>query len=261
MVYFLYGSALKDAALAFALRFLLRKRLMVHFIGSDALGFLSQSGWSRTGWRLAIKMAHRVFAVTPSLVERLSPHLTVELLPLIFHNLEHAFAPYPETFTVLVYLPPARAEFYGRELVARLIDDVPDCRFVILGNHDELARAHVVQLEIDFSRDMDDLYRGTTTLLRLTEHDGLSNMVMEALARGRQVVWTQEFPYCIETQRNYDSVRASLERARAEEPNHAAVEWIRNALNHERTIDDIERLLENPASELPSYRGAFCRTV
>jgi glycosyltransferase involved in cell wall biosynthesis len=262
VIYFLYGSALKNVLLAFVLRVVLRKRLYVHFIGTDALCFQSQSGWSRLGWSLAIKMAHRIFAVTPLLVERLSPHLNVELLPLVFNDLENSFYPYPETFSILVYLPPGRPDFYGRQLVTRLIDDFPDCRFIILGDQDDgMARTNVEQLSIDYSRNMDELYRRTTALLRITLHDGLSNMVMESLARGRQVVWTQSFPYCIEAQRNYDAVCVALEEARAAGPNHEAMRWIQNALSHDRIVDDIERLLENPAAMLPSYRNAFYQSV
>ena len=38
--------------------------------------------------------------------------------------------------------------------------------------------------------DMDALYAETTVLVRLTSHDGTSFMVLEALSRGRHVIWT-----------------------------------------------------------------------
>ena len=43
---------------------------------------------------------------------------------------------------------------------------------------------------------MNKVYENTTVLLRIVEHDGQSLMVREALARGRQVIWSEPFPHC-----------------------------------------------------------------
>ncbi|MCK9521267.1 MAG: hypothetical protein M0R74_19915, partial [Dehalococcoidia bacterium] len=41
---------------------------------------------------------------------------------------------------------------------------------------------------------MDRLYRDASVLVRLTLHDGTSFMALEALSRGRYVIWTYPMP-------------------------------------------------------------------
>ena len=41
---------------------------------------------------------------------------------------------------------------------------------------------------------MEEMYRKISVLVRLPEHDGLSLMLMEALAKGKQVVYRYEHP-------------------------------------------------------------------
>ena len=44
---------------------------------------------------------------------------------------------------------------------------------------------------------MDQIYRKTSIVFRVPVHDGLSMMVLEALAKGKHVFYKYDFPYCI----------------------------------------------------------------
>jgi hypothetical protein len=47
--------------------------------------------------------------------------------------------------------------------------------------------------------DMEALYRDITVYVRLTSHDGMSFMALEALSRGRYVIWTHPLEGAIQT--------------------------------------------------------------
>ncbi len=64
-------------------------------------------------------------------------------------------------------------------------------------------------------------------LIRLPEHDSLSAMVLEALARGRYVIYSEEFPFT-ETAGNFDEARDALARLLANrQPNYSGAEYVR----------------------------------
>jgi hypothetical protein len=97
---------------------------------------------------------------------------------------------------------------------------------------------------------MDALYRQTSVVVRLTSHDGTSFMVLEALSRGRHVIWTYPVPGVIHAS-GFAAVSAALRDLLAR---HAAgtlglnEEGRRYALEHydrARLIDDLDRRLRS----------------
>ena len=53
---------------------------------------------------------------------------------------------------------------------------------------------------------MDKIYDQTSILLRMPEHDGLSGMIFDALAKGRYVIRSVKFPGCYYAE-NYEDVK------------------------------------------------------
>ncbi len=71
---------------------------------------------------------------------------------------------------------------------------MPDARFVVVGKGDPESNA---PLNVEYHGEVQDIYAyidAASVLLRVPEHDGLSVMVIEALARGRHVVWKHAYP-------------------------------------------------------------------
>jgi hypothetical protein len=165
-----------------------RRPIVMHWVGSDVTYALAAAARGQTSQRLIARPEHwtevawtgaelRPLGVTSSVVPLTSTRVTGEPHPL------------PESFTVLTYLPAARPDFYGRAEVMRLAQAFPDVRFLVAGN-DGAGSSSPPNVEfLGWAGDMSSVYARSTVLLRLPEHDGLSFMVLEALAAGRHVIW------------------------------------------------------------------------
>jgi len=81
-------------------------------------------------------------------------------------------------------------------------------------------------------------------LVRFTARDGLSLMTLEALAHGRHVLWTKDFPFVTQV-RTYDEMQRELaalldahERGELQ-PQHEASRYIAQTYNAQRCLDTI----------------------
>jgi glycosyltransferase involved in cell wall biosynthesis len=121
--------------------------------------------------------------------------------------------PLPEKFTVMLYIPRMRADFYGRQAFARLMADLRgrDVRYLIVGGGTLDAPQGVDVVDYGWRNDLLEAYRQSSVLLRFTPHDGLSLMVLEALSYGRHVIWTQPFPFVRQVREYADIKRDILE--------------------------------------------------
>jgi hypothetical protein len=105
--------------------------------------------------------------------------------------------PLPKKFTILAYLGQSdRDVFYGGNIINSMIQNLP-YNFIVLGGTKKLQSTDKVRYfsKVDY-KDMKDIYSRSTVLVRITEHDGFSNMVQEALNYGRHVIWSMKYPYC-----------------------------------------------------------------
>ncbi len=105
--------------------------------------------------------------------------------------------PLPERFTVLLYVPKTRAELYGRRDYERLIERFRDepVQFYVVGGGTVAYPSGAQVHDIGWSGSMRELYKRSSALIRFTDRDGLSLMVLEALALGRHVLWSKSFPH------------------------------------------------------------------
>lgn len=98
----------------------------------------------------------------------------------------------PERFSVLAYVPQGGDDLYGLNVILEAAERLPFVPFEVVGGAERsrTARPNVTfhRWEKHVTRRLDD----ATVLLRPTKHDGLSRMVVEALARGRHVIWSQK---------------------------------------------------------------------
>jgi hypothetical protein len=159
------------------------------------------------------------------------------VVPLASPLAPNQLAPLPARFTVMTYLPEQRWEFYGGPNVLRLAREMPDVQFVVLASSPdsewcrrESAPANMAML--GFRDDVSRLYDETTVLVRMTQHDGLSFMVLEALAHGRHVVWSYPLGPLVAT-RSYGELHAEIMRLRTLhqegrlEINREGAAWVR----------------------------------
>jgi len=95
----------------------------------------------------------------------------------------------PGPLTVLTYLPEDKYEFYGAQIVYELARRMPDVRFLVLASE---RRGRVTPKNVEFigyHDDMEPVYAKCHVLVRMPDHDGMSQMVLEALNHGRYAIW------------------------------------------------------------------------
>jgi hypothetical protein len=103
-------------------------------------------------------------------------------------------APLPACFSVLTYLPEPRRAFYGERSIYDIAAEFPEIPFTVVGRGEpNLAAPRNVKFA-GHVHDMPARIDAATVLLRLPKHDGKSMLVLEALARGRHVIWNYDFP-------------------------------------------------------------------
>jgi Glycosyl transferases group 1 len=215
---------------------------LIRWIGSDVV--LDSVNASATVKRDAFH-----WCVTPWLQTELAEAgIVADVVPLTLTAVPRREPELPAEFTVLAYLPDHRSDFYGRDFIAELARRHPGVRFrLIAATSDEGLPSNVSAL--GWVDDMESLMAETTVYVRPTGHDGLSNLVLEALAFGRYVLWSYPFPG-VETAGTLEAADEWLSGLhdrhvrRQLAPNHQGREAVMEMFNPEAVREDIRQRLE-----------------
>lgn len=167
------------------------------WVGSDVLYCLRSEAEARASQALD-RLVDLNLAVAPHLVEELAAiGIRAEFSPSVC-NLSTGEAGPPTVLprSVLVYLPSNRKDFYGHDLVAAAIEKNRDLEFVIVGDESHALSAFPNVCSLGWIEDMGEIWPRVGVLLRMTEHDGLPRMVLEALANSRYVIYAWPLDGC-----------------------------------------------------------------
>ena len=191
-----------------------RRPIVIHWVGTDVLFALEAFRAGRASRRLLRHATH--LADAPWLIDELAElGVRAEYVALPVPALARAEPPtLPAAFRVLVYYPVDaldREDFDGGTIF-RLIREFPSVRFLIIPSPPETLPGPLpANLEArGWVSDMDAVYEETTVYLRLTIHDGTSFMAIEALSRGRHVIWTHPMAGAV-LARGYDQAARALQ--------------------------------------------------
>lgn len=137
---------------------------------------------------------------TPSLIEELNElGINCDLIKPILNkrlNIQHSSSNNILPKKVLIYLPDGRESFYGYEKIVPLIEKFKDLQFLIIANKNNILSNYPNVTNLGWITDMDAVWDQIGCLIRLTEHDGISRMVCEALARGKYIIFSQKLEGC-----------------------------------------------------------------
>ena len=176
---------------------ILRKRIVMHWIGSDVLRIIGDSDSARRLRTTCSKLACAHFADSPDIVEELKQvgidSALFRLLPDTVVPLEEM--PLPDQPAVLTYWSHERRDFYGGPIVDILANEFPSVPFYVVGSDGRDEPQHPNMTYLGRVDEVEPVYRKVSVFLRLPKHDSLSAMVLEMLARGRWVVYTKPFPH------------------------------------------------------------------
>ena len=221
---------------------LVRRPVLWHWFGSDILTFKKRKGWSGVLQEKSVKRwASGHVADSPELAQELKAMgIEAPVVRLLPKFIEADIEPLPATFTVLSYWRDDRRDFYGGNILLKLADEFPQFKFLVANasGKGEPPRPNVEFL--GFQTDMPALYRRCSALFRLPEHDSLSAMVLEMMARGRYIIYNKPMTGC-HFAIDLDQARAALvDIARSTGPNLAGSEFVRETFS----IDKEKQVLE-----------------
>lgn len=166
------------------------------WVGSDVLYALTDKHIKASAVSLD-KITTKQIAVSPHLVDELgSIGIASDYIPSVVDTAE----PLPSScFTqraLLVYLPTDRLDFYGAPAVQIAIEENPDVQFLIVADESH-SLAHFSNVQsLGWVSDINSLWDQVGGLLRLTQHDGMPRMVIDALMREKWVIYSWPFPGC-----------------------------------------------------------------
>jgi hypothetical protein len=192
IIHFLWGD--NNVAL-YIIPKLLGKKVVIHWVGTDVLRVKK-----KPLVREVIKrVANLHLTVSSGLAEELKQMgIKATVIPLTPTYLPKANPTWPPDRVVHVYLPEGKGKFYGAEITFKLAREMPDVNFLITANNGNGMPQLPNVTYLGWVEDMEMVWSKVRVYLRLTKHDGMPLTVIEALQRGRYVIWSYEFPHCMQ---------------------------------------------------------------
>jgi glycosyltransferase involved in cell wall biosynthesis len=226
------------------------RRLVLHWIGSDYRRLAAMSHLRRRRtlcWMSMLGAMHLIDA--PELAADLEQvGVRGEVLRLLPPSIAAEAYPLPDRPAVLSYLPKDREDFYGRPVVyalARRWEDVP---FRIVGNTPPDPKAPPNVEFLGLQQDLDPVYRATSILIRVPPHDSLSAMVLEALARGRDVIYSRPFPHTRQARDEEGAAEALAQHLAEYRLNEAGARHVAENFNPQRSARKLIEVYDRLAS-------------
>lgn len=188
MAYFIGGTIKPNGYVDLFRR--LNKKVIMHWVGTDVLTAKKDLKTDNYCQNYIWGIYH--FCEVSWIQEELKEiGITAEIVP--FATIEGKIGKdvnLPSKFSILTYIPENRPEFYGMEEVIRLALDFPDIAINVTA-----MRAYPKALPgnirlLGWVEDLAKELANCVLYLRMTEHDGLSFLVLEALANGRYVCYS-----------------------------------------------------------------------
>jgi hypothetical protein len=176
---------------------LLGRKIVCHWIGTDVYQVLRDKKRS-----LAMKVLNRIIDIhlagSLGLVEELKTiNIKASWVPLIPGDFKTQIYSLPASPAVVAFIPEERPDFYKLSVLYELAASFQNVRF---------------------------------------EHDGLSLMVLEALSRGRQVIWSEQFPHCYYARDTASAKAALLKIINNPEINHNGASYVQETFNKNKII-------------------------
>lgn len=220
------------------------KKVINHWIGSDVL--VAKRGKTSKINQLFIDKNLSCSSLIKEELNEMGIRST--LIPIIPSGLKYDIAKMPANHGVLVYLPEGKEEFYGLKYVELLANKFSNVLFYIVANTNSklILLDNVIFMGKLGLVEMEKLYDKISILLRLPEHDGLSLMLIEALAKGKKVIYKYDFPH-VYTIKNEEELVYIFKQIVEEEPtiNYEANRFINENYNEEVIYEMIKREFSN----------------
>ena len=193
-----WGGRISMGKFLWAARCFGKEKLVMLWSGSDV--FFAQEEFS--AGKMEPWITEKIhWAVSPWLAEEVrSLGLRCEWVQASFVEPASEVAPLPEKFSVLAYVPDQeKSKLYGWDQIVEVARALGSVEFNVVGlrQSETLQSPPNVKMH-GWAKDLTPYLQRATVLWRPVKHDGLSFMVLEALAQGRHVLYPYRFPGCVE---------------------------------------------------------------
>lgn len=172
------------------------KKVVTHWIGTDAR-YTDEGKVDFT--KLSYIDIH--LSCFQAITDQLARHeIKTVIIPIVPFNLTFDLASMPKKHSVLIYMPKGVEQDYGYTVICGIFALFPNLEFNIVANDDKSkfsAYPNVKVLGRLTLDEMEKLYNKISIVIRIHVNDGLSMSVLEALAKGKKVIWNYEFPFCL----------------------------------------------------------------
>ena len=206
-----WGGRISMGKFLWAARCLRKEKLVMLWSGSDL--FFAREEFS--AGKMEPWIAGKIhWAVSPWLAEEVrSLGLRCEWVQASFVDPVTEVVPLPEKFSVLAYVPDRdKSKLYGWDQIVEVARALGSVEFNVVGLREgETLQAPPNVKMHGWARDLTPYLQRATVLWRPVEHDGLSFMVLEALAQGRHVLYSYRFPGCVEV-KSSEAAKRELRR-------------------------------------------------
>jgi len=197
VVYSIGGAIAGSKAINLALY--LRKRVVMHWTGTDVLNAVSDFRCGKVNKRFIAEISH--FCEAPWFLNELEViGIKANILRIIgFKMATEEFSEFPSKFSVFSYVGKGREKFYGIDEIIQLANDFPDVEVKLAGISRYATPIPKNLKLLGWVDDMNAQYKDCVLFLRLPKHDGLSYSVREALVNGRYVGYSYKMAHTLYT--------------------------------------------------------------
>lgn len=221
---------------------ILKKKVICHWIGSDVLEALKHP--KKT---VFIQRFIDVNLSGSSLLKKELKTIGIdsEEEHIVLSDISYEVEDMPIEHAILTYLPTNSVKFYGGENIKRLASEFPNIKFYVVANENKNEfkdQKNIINLGKISLKEMEKIYKKISILIRQVEHDGLSLMLLEALAKGKEVIYSYEFPFTYES-KDYESLKIILNKIIKEKPikNLKGSNFIKENFTTEKYINNLLR--------------------
>jgi hypothetical protein len=232
----------------------LKKKLIMQWQGTD-VSLAVERYKSNTINKKYIDYATH-FTDAPWLKDELNVILkSIEILPFKYIETEQAPEKFPE-ISVLTYIGKGREEFYGYEIIKDSAKANPGIDFHIIGidGQDLVKTDNIYFYGWINEEEVRQIMKRIPIFVRLTQHDGNSLVVTEALSYGCEVIWSYPYEKCYLANSIEELNKILVElsekiKQRNYEPNLDNIKFVKENYNKNQVIGNYIKKINDVANK------------
>lgn len=241
------GVTDKSGSLDWVLRF--RKKLILQWMGTDSIMAMERYK-NGTIYRGYIDYASNFVDSEWLYSELKSIELNPVTVPFKYGKVQTDVVKHYKQLSVVSYVGDSRQEFYGIKQIAELAKSFSDVAFHLYGIKESIVPLtdNVICHGWQPGEIFQEALKTNPVCLRLTEHDGFSVTVIEALSFGAEVIWSlpSERTYLAQTTEEVAKVLTKVledVKARGMTPNEENIAYANENYNKEKIMSNYVKVL------------------